>query len=771
MKFAFLISMLVFMFPNQKQRVFLIGDSTMATKKESDAPETGWGQVLHLFFTKEIEFYNHAVNGRSTKSFRDLGHWKAVLENLKKDDYVIIQFGHNDSKMDDTLRYAEANTDYKANLIRYIEEIRKKEAIPILCTPVNRRKFDSDGKFVDQHGDYPKVVREVAKSLFVDLIDLHSESQMILETLGEEPSKNMFMHYQGGIFSKFPNGITDNTHFSPFGAKMIAAAFCKLLVDKGHPLRQYLIKSAFPNKYQYEVPLVYEPYFRKDTFDITRYGAKSDASFINTSAITNAIDIANAAGGGTVFIPSGLWITGPIILKSNVNLHLDQGALLQFIDDRSHYPIVETTWEGQKAFRCQAPIWSVGQSNIAITGKGIIDGSGQLWKSVKKSKLTDSQWDQLVKSGGVVEDKTWYPSEQSRVGNATEWAKKLTPGKTMADYEMVKDFLRPNMLSLLECNNVLIEGVTFQNSPAWTLHPLLCNHTTFRNVHVKNPWFGQNNDAIDLESCRYGIVDGCTFDTGDDAITIKSGRDEEGRKRGIPTENIIITNTTVFHGHGGFVIGSEMSGGVNNIFVNNCTFLGTDIGLRFKTTRGRGGKVSDIFISDINMSEIVGESILFDMYYAAVDPITLIGDKKVVSIIAAKPIDDGTPIFQNFFMDNIQCKGANSALLMNGLPEMNIKNVNLTNSSIKSERGIYINDSDGVLLQNVSIYHKTGSLLNINNSKNVTVDQIKFTNGTTQTIQINGDQIRKINLIRKKGEAWMMDVNMGKEVNKKEVKY
>ncbi len=205
------------------------------------------------------------------------------------------------------------------------------------------------------------------------------------------------------------------------------------------------------------------------------------------------------------------------------------------------------------------------------------------------------------------------------------------------------------MVSLTNCKNILIEGVTFLNSPAWTLHPLMCSHITLRKVNVKNPWFGQNNDALDLESCNNALVEGCTFDTGDDAICIKSGKDEEGRLRAKPSKDIIIRNNTVFHGHGGFVIGSEMSGGVNNLFVNNCNFLGTDIGLRFKTKRDRGGVVENIFISEINMNNIPGEAILFDMYYEAKDPVALVGEENKLPIIKAEPLNEGTPSFRSFF--------------------------------------------------------------------------------------------------------------------------
>jgi polygalacturonase len=179
----------------------------------------------------------------------------------------------------------------------------------------------------------------------------------------------------------------------------------------------------------------------------------------------------------------------------------------------------------------------------------------------------------------------------------------------------MKDFFRPNMLVLTNCKKVLLQDVTFQNSPAWCLHTLLCENLTLRNARVRNPWNAQNGDAIDVESCRNVLIEGSTFDAGDDGICVKSGRDEEGRKRGKPTENMVVRNNVVYRAHGGFVIGSEMSGGAKNIFVSNCSFIGTDIGLRFKTTRGRGGVVEKIYIKDIAMRDILGSAILFDMYY------------------------------------------------------------------------------------------------------------------------------------------------------------
>jgi DNA sulfur modification protein DndE len=735
-----------------RQRIFLIGDSTMANKRVVDEPETGWGQVFHHLFTDAVEIQNHALNGRSTRSFRTEGHWKKVHDQLQQGDYVFIQFGHNDQKIADTSRYAAPQTDYRANLGRYIKETQAKGAIPVLLTPVMRRKFDEKDKFVDQHGEYPQVVKEVAAKYNLALIDLHASSRKVIEEHGVSGSKKIFMHYPGGVFKKFPEGIQDNTHFSPYGAKLMANLVAEKLNQQGNPLKYFLKKSVYPGKHEFELPLTYQPYFRKDTFNIVRYGAKPDGVTLNSKAINQAIEQANAAGGGTVLIPKGLWLTGPVVLKSNVNLYLDKGALLQFSDNRDEYPIVETTWEGQKALRCQAPVWGVNLENVGITGEGIMDGSGDVWKSVKRSKLTESQWKKYVSSGGVVNatNDTWYPSEQSRLGNqeANAWAVKWTEGKTIEDYKTVRDFLRPNMISLTGCENVLIEGITFQNSPAWTLHPLLCKHVTLRNVNVKNPWYGQNNDALDLESCQNGLMEGCTFDTGDDAITIKSGRDEQGRKRGVPTENFIIRNCTVFHGHGGFVIGSEMSGGVRNMFVNNCNFLGTDVGLRFKTARGRGGVVEKIYISDINMNNIPGEAILFDMYYMAKDPVPLAGEENDLPEMKAEAVNEGTPQFRDFHISNVVCHGAETAILVRGLPEMSIKNISIENSTITSNKGLVCIEGENISLKNVSLFTRNSKVMQIQNSRNITLEQIGYQAGKEVLLEINGERSENINLTK-----------------------
>lgn len=497
-----------------------------------------------------------------------------------------------------------------------------------------------------------------------------------------------------------------------------------------------------------KLPVIISPKFKKDTLSIAKLGAVPDGHFLNTQIINDAITALHKKGGGVVAVPKGLWLTGPIVLKSNINLHLAAGATLLFTNDKSQYPLIEANWEGLQQMRNQSPISATNATNIAITGNGIIDGNGDVWRAVKTDKLTSSQWKKLVNSGGVVSDdqKTWYPSEAfMKASKMPANPGAIAPGRDAAYYAAIKDFLRPNMLLLTNCKIILLEGVTFQNSPAWCLHPLLCENLTVRNVFVKNPWYAQNGDGIDAESCKNVLIENSVFDVGDDALCMKSGRDAEGRKRGRPIENVIIRNCTVYASHGGFVIGSEMSGGARNIFVSNCTFVGADIGLRFKTTRGRGGVVENIYIKDIYMKDIPGEAILFDMYYMAKDPVPLAGEKRELPAVEFKPVDETTPVFKNFYISNVYCNGAEKGIFVRGLPEMHVKNIVMENMVLQAKKGIDIQEASGLSFKNITIISKeTNPVIDIVQSDDLVFDNIQYKAGSELLFRLSGDRTNKI---------------------------
>lgn len=512
----------------------------------------------------------------------------------------------------------------------------------------------------------------------------------------------------------------------------------------------WLAASTLQTTAQTKLPVVQQTAFRKDTFHITKYGAVADGITLNTKAIQNAIDACHKKGGGVVLVPAGLWMTAPIEIKSNVNLHLQKGALLQFTKDFSQYKLVEGNWEGLPQMRNQSPLWATNATNIAVTGLGIVDGGGEAWRQVKKEKLTETQWNKLVASGGVLSDngKSWYPTQRWKEASQMKNPGVISPGKTPEFYNSIKEFLRPNLLVFTKCKKVLLEGVTFQNSAAWCLHPLMSEHVTVRNVTVKNPWFAQNGDGIDLESCKNVLIEGSTFDVGDDGLCMKSGRDEAGRKRAMPTENVIIRDCIVYHAHGGFVIGSEMSGGARNIWVSNCTFIGTDIGLRFKTTRGRGGIVENIFIENIQMKDIPGEAILFDMYYMAQDPIPLAGEKRELPKVETLPVTEATPQFRNFVIKNVVCNGAAKGIFVRGIPEMHVKNVLLENITLLADKGIDCQEATGITFKNVKMISKhTNPVVDIINSDQLVFDKLSFSNDAQLLFRVAGERAKNIRII------------------------
>ena len=343
--------------------------------------------------------------------------------------------------------------------------------------------------------------------------------------------------------------------------------------------------------------------------------------------------------------------------------------------------------------------------------------------------------------------KTWYPSESYKFGatsgadqNVSTWA------RTVEDFERMHDFLRPVMVSIHHCENVLLEDVTFQNSPCWNIHPAMCTNLIVNNITVRCPDYAQNSDGIDIESCRNVSVTNSRFDVGDDGICIKSGKDQAGRDRGIPCENILVDNCIVFHGHGGFVVGSEMSGGVRNVKVSNCVFSGTDVGLRFKSTRGRGGVVENIHIEDITMNNILQEPLLFDLFYGgkSASEARAEGPEAEPSDLEAKPVDETTPAFRDIHIRNVWCRGANRAMYFNGLPEMNVEHVTVENTQIYARTGAQINESSDVVLRNVKVIPEEGPALLLNNVKDFTAESFECPAGLNPALVVTGSRNRGI---------------------------
>jgi len=524
---------------------------------------------------------------------------------------------------------------------------------------------------------------------------------------------------------------------------------------------------------EFQMPVVAEPVFPENTVSIIDFGAVNDGKTLNTKAIADAIEAVSQKGGGHVVIPRGLWLTGPILMKSNIDIHTEEGALVIFSPDKDLYPLIETSFEGYDTYRCLSPIYGKDLENIAFTGAGIFDGTGAVWRHVKKEKLSEPQWRDLIGSGGVVSDdgKQWFPSESYKLAMETSEMNVPRQFTTREEFEQIRDFLRPVMVSLVNCKKVLLDGPGFQNSPAWCLHPLMCEDLTIRNVNVRNPWFSQNGDGIDIESCRNTVLYNCSFDVGDDAICIKSGKDADGRKRARPTENLIIKDCVVYHGHGGVTIGSEMSGGVKNMSVSGCTFMGTDVGLRFKTTRGRGGIVENIFFSDIDMINIPTQAISFNMYYGGLSVSEMLAEGKNIETTVGEipPVTEETPQFKNISIRNITCRGASQAIYLQGLPELNLENISFENINIVAQTGLACIDAKDISIKGLQLVTEKGPSLRFINSSDVNIEGLDVSGNPDICIEIMGDKSKDLN-IRSVRSVEEKNVIIGNNIDRSTVK-
>ncbi len=449
------------------------------------------------------------------------------------------------------------------------------------------------------------------------------------------------------------------------------------------------------------------PVIPEYTVNIKDFGGIGNGEVVNTDMFANAMKHLQQKGGGRLIVPAGIWLTGPIQFESKTELHLEQGALVLFTTDYDAYPTISTIYEGNTSQKKMSPLWAYRKTDVAITGPGGFDAQGQAWRPSKKGKFTESQWKELTSGKGIEHKNVWYPDAKD-----DELAGK--PGQP----DMRRVTHRPVLLEFTECKRVLLQDITLSNSPAWNTHPLKCEDVTLDHVTIRNPWYAQNGDGLDLESCNRAVIKNSTFDVGDDAICIKSGKDKEGREWKMPCENVIIEGCTVLHGHGGFVIGSEMSSGARNIWVNNCVFNGTDTGLRMKSTRGRGGVVENIYVDNIYMVDIKGDAFTFDLYYAN-KPVAGVADADPdKSTNNIPPVTEETPCFKNLYINNITCTGAKRAIYFNGLPEMPLNNLVMSNSTFTCETGAEMHYATNIVFDNVKITNAKGERITTSNVKN-----------------------------------------------------
>lgn len=425
----------------------------------------------------------------------------------------------------------------------------------------------------------------------------------------------------------------------------------------------------------------------KTMYNILEYGADASGKELSTPAFTAAIADLAKAGGGTLFVPAGTYYTGPIHFTANMTLHVDSGAVLLFSNHKEDFPIVTSRWEGSEETSYSPLLYAKEMDNIAVVGRGTLIGQGEAW---------------------------WKALHAGELAHA-----------------------RPRFIYFERCNNVLIEGVTLLDSPAWTVNPVLCQNVTINKLSIKNPWDSPNTDGINPDSCKNVRISNCQIDVGDDCIAIKSG--VETCPEFVPCENITITNCTMVHGHGGVVIGSEMSGGIRNVVISNCVFDGTDRGIRLKSRRGRGGYVEDIRIGTILMTN-VDTPFVMNLYYFC-------GGKQGDTYVSGKeaiPVDDRTPAFRNIHLSNITAKEINAcAGFIYGLPEQPVENITFDNVSIRlkedgvpakpammddvedvTQQGFFVRNAKNIRFSNVTITGHKGAAFDVQDSELVTIDTI-----------------------------------------------
>lgn len=407
------------------------------------------------------------------------------------------------------------------------------------------------------------------------------------------------------------------------------------------------------------------PTFANHDFVITAYGAKPGEDC--TESIHAAIAECHQAGGGRVVVPAGEWLTGAIRLKSNINLHVAEGATLRWTFDLAKYPVVFTRWEGIECMNYSPFIYAFEQENIAITGKGTLDG-GATW---------DDWWDwnnkkQPVRKQVGARDRLVEMGES----NVPVAQRVFGPGS----------FLRPNFIQPYRCKNILIEGVKIIRSPMWEIHPVLSTNITVRGVSIVS--HGPNNDGCDPESCRDVLIEDTLFDTGDDCIAIKSGRNNDGRRVNVPTENVIIRNCIMKDGHGGVVLGSECTGGIRNVFVENCVMDSPDLdrALRFKSNAVRGGVLENVFMRNVKVGR-VGEAVLtIDLLYEE----------------GAK--GDFKTVVRNVELDNVTSTASPRVMFIRGFEGAIIDGIRIRNSTFKGVTATeVVTHTGGISMQNVTI--------------------------------------------------------------------
>jgi len=455
-----------------------------------------------------------------------------------------------------------------------------------------------------------------------------------------------------------------------------------LTIDRSAPVEIERIDAPF------EMPLLGRPVFRNALFDVRDYGAIGNGETRNTQAFGEAIEACSAAGGGRVLIPKGRWFTGPIHLRSGVELHLQEGAELHFSDDPEDYlPVVLTRWAGFELYNYSPLIYARDCRDIAISGSGRLFGHGRRWWSWKARQ-----------------------AETCLVVYHDQVLKGVPPGERI--YGTAEAGLRPQFINMVNCTNVLLEGFTIASpGPFWTIHPYLCENVVIRGLyidthvdHSTTGVDGPNTDGIDIDSCRNVLVEYCHINAGDDCIAVKSGINEDGWRVGRPSENVVIRHVWGGHCHGGIVIGSDTSGGIRNLLAQDCEFVGADRGIRLKSNASRGGVVEGLWYQDIRMRDIRREAIVINTDYGA-----WLADEHGTAY----------PVFRQMSIRDVTCDGAGVALHVVGTRQQPVEDITMENVSIRASTGMTFEWVDGLQLIDCSGETPEGNVLVLKNCQDI----------------------------------------------------
>lgn len=623
-----------------KKRVFIIGDSTVANGNDSIV---GWGRELSAYLdTSRVIIINKARGGRSSRTFHTEGLWNEILPQLQKGDFVLMQFGHNDSARPDAEKFrgslrgtgdeiqevtkpdklVETVHTYGWYMKKYIQEAQAKGAIPIVFSQTPRNEWPA-GKVERVSESYGKWSKEAADQMNAFFIDLNELVARKYEGLGKDSVKKFF-----------PG---DHTHTNLFGAKLNA----RTVTEGIKALRKCELFAYFA--FEPIAQLVAKPISKRE-YPVNQFGAVGDGLTLNTKAIQSAIDRCATNGGGVVVIPPGIYLSGAIFLKQDVDLRIDKNGVLKGTTNMDDYPAVATRWEGEERQWTSALVNAFDLHNFTLSGEGMIDGSGEKWVELNRDKKL------VVSAGQVV-------------------------------------YGRPRLIAVQNCKNSEVSGLNLKNQACWCLFVLYSEKIEIKNLTIRAEHNIPMSDGMDIDSDKEIHIIGCDIDVNDDCIAIKSGKDEDGRRVNRPCEEILVEKCTFRYGHGGVSMGSEMSGGIRNVTIQNCVMEADNWApIRFKCQPSRGGIVENITYRNIQLKD-TRKAFEFNMEWRMVNP---------------RPASDPLPVFRNIKIINVSGTAANVGD-MHGLKDSPIRNVIFENCNITAKRGFVLDNVEGLDLSGLKI--------------------------------------------------------------------